>query len=60
MAWLAVDSGNFENEFVFEQKPYRTLKAWNSSASYVSLPKGTIKKLIGKELTWIDEAVEIF
>ena len=29
------------------------------SAYYIDLPKGSIKKLIGKDLTWNDEPVKI-
>ncbi|MEG1008260.1 MAG: fructan hydrolase [Clostridia bacterium] len=29
------------------------------SGNYIELPKGTIKKLTGKELTWEDEPLEI-
>ena len=27
--------------------------------SYLNLPKGSIKRLIGRELTWSDEPVEL-
>ena len=30
-----------------------------NDSNVVKLPKGTIKKLIGKELSWEDEPVEI-
>lgn len=61
MAWLCVDENG--QEMIFDNKPYRDISSvggyWNRSkkADYcnVDLPKGTIKKLIGKELTWEDE-----
>ena len=39
-------------------EPERCEGFWNSFES-VQLPKGSIKKLIGRELTWEDEAVEL-
>lgn len=56
MAWLAVDMDN--KEWTFAIKPYRDSFEWDGSAYYVELPKGSIKKLIGKSLTWKDEPFE--
>ena len=64
MAWVAVDKDG--EEVVFGEKPKReftlylmwipcTIKAGNGC----ELPKGSIKKLIGHELTWDDEPVEL-
>ena len=59
MIWVAVDKNG--NEVIFEFKPYR----WNDffwvedTGDYIDLPKGTIKKLIGKDLDWNDEPVEL-
>lgn len=50
-----------ENLFIGD-KPVRDidLEHWvNKNDSYIILPKGSIKKLIGRELTWEDEPVEI-
>ena len=68
MAWVAVDSLN--RELIFRNAPFRdidtdymvTYHGWldRSMNSWgVELPKGSIKKLIGRDLTWIDEPVEL-
>lgn len=67
MAWLAVDQ--WGDEMVCDGKPER-LKgsgSWEYLTSVegemvdfiIYLPKGSIEKLIGKQLTWGDEPVEI-
>lgn len=68
MVYLAVDKNGIEA--IYNVKPIRgtsRLKAntemWtlpNISDHYILLPKGSIKKLIGKDLTWDDEPVEIY
>lgn len=61
MAWLCVDKDG--TEVVFNKKPVRDTGYWKFSTydynHYVCLPKGSIKKLIGRELTWNDEPVEL-
>ena len=60
MVWLAVDYN--KTECVFTMKPSRgPYKTWivTSYGNYIKLPKGSIKKLIGKELTWSDEPIEL-
>ena len=61
MAFLAVDKN--ETEFIYDGKPFRKYDdEWgidNSDANYVQLPKGSIAKLIGRELTWSDEPYEL-
>lgn len=62
MAWLAVDSDN--KEYIHQNRPIRVwlggMMGWDSgSYSLVQLPQGTIKKLIGRELKWEDEPVEL-
>ena len=60
MVWVAVDYNN--TECVFTVKPSRSpYKTWGiyCFGNYIELPKGTIKKLIGRELTWNDEPVEL-
>ena len=62
-AWVAVDKNGAE--CICSTKPYRdwTDYMWcvgnifNSCA--IDLPKGSIKKLIGRNLTWEDESVEL-
>ena len=60
MAWLAVDKNGYEN--ISNNKPFRTgaigLNSWDNDEQLVELPKGSIKRLIGRELTWDDEPVE--
>ena len=58
MAWLAVDED--KDEWIYMQKP----ESLGSSYDTVSddcqlLPYGTIKRLIGRRLTWEDDPVEI-
>lgn len=74
MAWLAVDKIIFDikdEERIHSVKPVRNHTEegdyWGNDGSYemccvyesVSLPKGSIKKLIGRDLTWEDEPIEI-
>ena len=62
MAWLVVNYYNIEQ--IVSDKPVRCqryLGNWVHRIDInkvVSLPKGTIKRLIGRELTWDDEPVE--
>lgn len=62
MAWLAKDKNG--EEYIYEYKPERGDTHWQynedeewKQSDYVSLPIGTIKKLIGRELKWEDEPV---
>lgn len=67
MAWLAVDENGKEG--VFKNRPIRgELNFWYDEQEIdegifydteISLPRGSIKKLIGRELTWNDEPVEL-
>lgn len=62
MAWLAVSKSGTER--VFPSMPVRSLTRGDWFSDYlcdsaVRLPKGSVKKLIGRDLTWDDEAVEI-
>lgn len=61
MAWVAVNKYN--REYIYEEKPKRCYQeVWSqTSLAYdvIELPKGSIKKLIGRELTWSDDAVEL-
>ena len=65
MAWVAVN--RYGDEYIFEAFPERLNCVWaptfyeyeNRVYDYVELPKGTIKKLIGRELSWDDEPVEL-
>lgn len=58
MAWVAVDKSG--EEFVYAKKPIRSTigRYWlPDDYSYVKIPKGSIKKLIGRKLTWKDSPV---
>lgn len=64
MAWLAVDFDGME--YVFASKPIRnkTYNCWQLDDSrllldVVDLPKGSIKKLIGRGLSFDDKPVEL-
>lgn len=61
MAWLAVDKNG--TECLFSHKPSRGLEYYKwrimVNGTFIELPKGSIKKLIGKELTWSDEPVKL-
>lgn len=62
MAWLAVN--RIGKESIFDRKPVREFNYWTDASyalndSEIYLPKGSIKKLIGRDLTWQDEPVEL-
>lgn len=60
MAWVAVDKNG--SEYVYQFKPFRgNSEIWVASEDdqYVSLPEGSIKKLIGFKITWESEPVEL-
>lgn len=69
MVWLAVNKNG--QEIISPEKPIRYWNEWIykeemciegecGDVQYeIYIPKGTIKKLIGYELTWEDEPVEI-
>lgn len=66
MAWLAVDKSG--DEYIYDYEPVRASnfywimdcdKHGEFIGESVELPKGSVKKLIGRDLTWDDEPVEI-
>lgn len=62
MAYVAVDKDG--NERIFDCCPYRYKHYARWFYDYedyksMNLPKGSIKKLIGRTLTWEDEPVEL-
>jgi hypothetical protein len=62
MAWLVVDGDGKEG--ISYNRPFRSFMGGNRNwmrheLDYVlTLPKGSIKRLIGSELTWDDEPFE--
>lgn len=63
MAYLCVDRSG---EYIADERPSRNWFEWQGwrdvygeSCTLISLPKGTIKKLIGRELTWEDEPIDL-
>ena len=55
--WLAVDYNCIEK--AFWNKPKRCEKHREWWGDRMILPHGSIKKLIGRELSWSDEPVEL-
>ena len=61
MAWLAVDKNGDESIYDAEPDKKELFGIWKciEDSYYIYLPKGSIKKLIGRELTWEDDPVEL-
>lgn len=59
MAWVAVDKNGYEA--IYQYKPDRGNECWNPNCliAFFTLPRGSVKKLIGRELTWQDDPVEL-
>ena len=57
MAWIAVDENGAE--YIYESKPHRDEDTWFDHCDFVELPKGSIKKLIGRDLTWENHPIEL-
>ena len=59
MAWVAVNKNG--GEVIFDFEPYRRHDFFwaKDFGNDIYLPKGTIKKLIDRDLTWQDEPVEL-
>ena len=73
MAWVCV--GYSVEELIFSNKPRREIckkvfqiddddiidRYWidDKYCGYLNLPKGSIKRLIGKDLSWSDEPIEL-
>lgn len=61
MAYLCADKWS---EYIADNKPTRVFFEWEGwentdgeSCTLISVPNGTIKKLIGKEMTWKDDPI---
>lgn len=68
MAWVCVNENG--QEVICDEKPFREYSdilpcwwgiGWKNAFDHdkIWLPKGSIKKLIGRDLNWSDEPVEI-
>lgn len=63
MAYVATDADG--REYIYDDKPkkgvrYDGVKIWiNKIGDYIELPKGSIKNLIGRSLTFSDEPVRL-
>lgn len=55
--WLAVDYNGIEKAFWLKPKRCEKHREWWGDK--MVLPNGSIKKLIGRELSWDDEPVEL-
>lgn len=61
MAYLCVDSSG---EYIADNNPTRNFFEWSGwentdgeTCTLISVPNGTIKKLIGREMTWEDDPI---
>lgn len=69
MAWVAVDKSGVEG--IYDNRPERNDDVWEDidysvcgeieydCETGIIVPKGTIKKLIGRDLSWEDEPVKL-
>ena len=57
MAWVAVDYDGAE--WIYRVQPFRGETRFKTNSGCVELLKDSIVKLIGKELSWEDEPVEL-
>lgn len=57
MAFVAVDEDN--EEYIYHTKPVRNKEDWEDGFMAILLPPGSIAKLIGRELAWEDDPVEL-
>ena len=68
MAYLACNKDGTET--IYFRKPFRGVKSYHDGIwlpnkrvcdgqTYINLPHGSIAKLIGRELTWEDEPIEL-
>ena len=61
MAWVAVNKDG--SEYIFHDKPERLAVNWQDLMyglyTDIRIPRGSIKKLIGRDLYWSDEPVEL-
>ena len=56
-AFVAVDKDG--DECIFSCAPHRLIDYWDTDFEKIYLSKGSIKKLIGRTLTWDNEPAEL-
>lgn len=63
MAYLCADKWG---EYIADEYPERGFSGWKGwvdvygeICTLISVPNGTIKKLIGKEMSWEDEPIDL-
>lgn len=61
MAWVSRD---YNGEYISTKEPFRDIfnigyYSFHKDSNCVRLPRGTIKKIIGRELKWEDNPVEL-
>lgn len=54
--YLAVDKDG--TEWVFGEEPQQMRIIWRAGTDTIQLPRGTIKKLTGKDITWESGYIE--
>lgn len=59
MAFVAVGKDSDKSEYIFESLPIRLKHWWRYNGDCIQLPSGTIKKLIGRDLSFDDDPVEL-
>lgn len=60
MAWVACDENG--SEWIYDGCPDRGIKNFVTNrycTNAIELPSGSIKELIGRDLTWDDEPIEL-
>lgn len=61
MAWIAVDADG--TAYKYNKKPIRATDCWmpdhSDTSTCVAIPMATVKTIIGKNMNWSDQPVEI-
>ena len=57
MAWVAIDYD--DAEWIYRVQSFRGETRFKTNSECVELPKDSVVKLIGKELFWEDEPIEL-
>ena len=57
MVWIAVDYDG--TEWIYRAQPFRGETCFKTNSECVELLNGSIKKFIGRELSWKDKPVEL-